>query len=147
MGLPWWLRWWRTCLQCRRPRFNPWVRKISWRREWLPTPVFLPGEFHGERRLVRCNPWDNKELDTTEQQILSHFHKCVYILFLYVCVCLGVCYLLRHVWLFVTQWTIAFQAPLSMRFSRQEYWSGFPFHSPYIYIYADISGASLVIEW
>ena len=29
--------------------FDPWVRKILWRREWLPIPVFLPGEFHGER--------------------------------------------------------------------------------------------------
>ena len=36
----------RNLLQCRRPRFNPWVRKIPWRREWLPTPIFLPGEFH-----------------------------------------------------------------------------------------------------
>ena len=35
----------RICLQCRRPGFDPWVRKISWRREWQPTPVFLPGEF------------------------------------------------------------------------------------------------------
>ena len=34
----------RICLQCRRPSFNPWVRKIPWRREWQPTPVFLPGE-------------------------------------------------------------------------------------------------------
>ena len=32
--------------------FDPWVRKIPWRREWLPTPVFLPGEFHGRRRLA-----------------------------------------------------------------------------------------------
>ena len=32
------------CLQYRRPGFNPWVRNIPWRREWLPTPVFLPGE-------------------------------------------------------------------------------------------------------
>ena len=31
------------------PGFNPWVRKISWRREWLPIPIFLPGEFHGQR--------------------------------------------------------------------------------------------------
>ena len=31
------------------PGFRPWVRKIPWRREWLPTPVFLPGEFHGQR--------------------------------------------------------------------------------------------------
>ena len=35
-----------------------------------------------------------------------------------------------HVWLFVTSWTLAHQAPLSMEFSRQEYWSGLPFLSP-----------------
>ena len=52
-GLPWWLRQVRICLQCRKPRFDPWVQKIPWRREWQPTPVFLPGEFHGQRRLVR----------------------------------------------------------------------------------------------
>ena len=45
--LPWWLSGKRICLQCRRPGFNPWVRKIPWRRKWQPTPVFLPGEFHG----------------------------------------------------------------------------------------------------
>ena len=33
-------------------RFNPWVRKIPWRRTWQPTPVFLPGEPHGRRNLV-----------------------------------------------------------------------------------------------
>ena len=33
-------------------RFDPWVRKIPWRREWLPIPVFLPGEFHGQRSLA-----------------------------------------------------------------------------------------------
>ena len=38
-------------LQCGRPRFNPWIGKIPWRREWLPTPVFFPGEFHGDRSL------------------------------------------------------------------------------------------------
>ena len=64
-GLPWWLRWQRICLQCRRPGFNPWVRKIPWRREWLPTPVFLPGESHGQRSLVGYSPWGHKELDTT----------------------------------------------------------------------------------
>ena len=40
----WWLRWQRICLQCRRPGFDPWVGKIPWKRKWLPTPVFLPGE-------------------------------------------------------------------------------------------------------
>ena len=42
-----------TC-QCRRPRrcqLDPWVRKIPWRRKWQPTPVFLPGESHGQRSL------------------------------------------------------------------------------------------------
>ena len=60
MGLPWWLRQWRICLQQRRPRFNPWARKIPRRREWQPTPVFLPGEFHGQRSLVGCSPWGHR---------------------------------------------------------------------------------------
>ena len=37
---------------------------------------------------------------------------------------------LSHVWLFATPWTVTHQAPLSMEFSRQEYWSGLPFHAP-----------------
>ena len=49
MGPPWWLSWERIGLQCRRPRFYPWVGKIPWRREWQPTPVFWPGESHGQR--------------------------------------------------------------------------------------------------
>ena len=65
-GLPWWFRQKRTCLQCRRPGFDPWVRKIPWRREWLPTPVLLHGEFHGQRSLGGYSPWGHKELDTTE---------------------------------------------------------------------------------
>ena len=35
-----------------RPRFGPWVRKIPWRRLWQPTPVFLPGDSHGQRSLM-----------------------------------------------------------------------------------------------
>ena len=41
----------RICLQCRRPGFNPWVRKIPWRRAWQTTPVILPGESHEQRSL------------------------------------------------------------------------------------------------
>jgi len=37
--------------------FDLWVGKIPCRREWLLTPVFLPGEFHGQRRLVGYSPW------------------------------------------------------------------------------------------
>ena len=55
------------CLQCRRPWFSPWVRKIPWRREWLLTLVFLPEEFHGQRSLAGYSPWGHKELDTTER--------------------------------------------------------------------------------
>ena len=45
---------------------NPCVRKISWRRKWQPTPVFLPGKSYGQRRLVGYSPWGCKELDTIE---------------------------------------------------------------------------------
>ena len=52
--------------ECRRPGFDPWIGKIPWRRKWKPTPVFLPGEFHGQRNLVGYSPWGHKESDTTE---------------------------------------------------------------------------------
>ena len=58
--------------QCRRPkkhRFDPWVRKISWSRKWQPTPVFLPGNFHGQRNMVGYSSWGRKELDTAEYTI------------------------------------------------------------------------------
>ena len=41
----------RICLQFRRLGFSPLVKKIPWRRKWQPNPVFLPGEFHGQRSL------------------------------------------------------------------------------------------------
>ena len=44
--------------------------------------------------------------------------------------CVSVCYLLSHVWLFLTPWTVASQAPPSVEFSRQECWSGWPYSSP-----------------
>ena len=46
--------------------FDPWVGKIPWRRVWQPTPVFLPGESHGQSSLAGYSPWGRKELDTTE---------------------------------------------------------------------------------
>ena len=56
---------------CGRPRFDPWVGTIPWRREWLPTLILLPGEFCGQRSLADYNPWGHKESDTTEQLTLS----------------------------------------------------------------------------
>ena len=47
-------------------QFDPWVRKIPWRRKGQPTLVFLPGEFQGPRSLVGYSPWRHKELDTIE---------------------------------------------------------------------------------
>ena len=43
-----------VCLQCGRPRFNPWVGRIPWRRQWQPTPALLPGESQGWRSLTVC---------------------------------------------------------------------------------------------
>ena len=59
-GLPWWLHGKEPtcqCRRCQRSRFDPWMQKITWRREWLPTPVFLPGKFHGQRSLAGYSPW------------------------------------------------------------------------------------------
>ena len=51
MGLPWWFRWKRVHLQCRRPGFTPWVGKIPWMRKWQPAPVFFLRESHRQRSL------------------------------------------------------------------------------------------------
>ena len=64
--LPRWLSGEEPACQSRRHRFDPWVGEIPWRRKWQPTPVFLPGESHGERSLVYYSPWGWKELDATE---------------------------------------------------------------------------------
>ena len=74
-GLPRWLSGKEFTCQCRRHRklgFDPWVRKVAWRREWQPTPVFLPGKSHGQRSLVGYSPWGHKESERTE-------HACMYV--------------------------------------------------------------------
>ena len=55
------------CWSCKRRGFDPRVRKIPCRREWLPTLVFLPGEFPGQRSLAGYSSWGHKESDTTDQ--------------------------------------------------------------------------------
>ena len=44
---------------------------MDWRRQWHPTPMFLPGESHGWKTLVGCSPWGRKELGTTERLTLT----------------------------------------------------------------------------
>ena len=54
--------------------FDPWVGKSPWRREWQPTPVFLPGEFHGQRSLVGYSPGVAKSQTQLSDYHLSSFH-------------------------------------------------------------------------
>ena len=74
MGLPWWLsgkkqtsKQTKTC-QCSIHRFDFCSRKISWRRKWQSTPVFLPKKYHGLRSLAGYSPWRSKKSDMTQQQ-------------------------------------------------------------------------------
>ena len=61
----------KSVCQCRRHRFDPWVRRSPWRRKWQPTPVFLPGESHGRGSLVSYSVW------VTKSQIWLSMHTCV----------------------------------------------------------------------
>ena len=60
LGLPRWYGGKEFACQCRRCWFNPWVRKIHWRRRWQPTAVFLLGKFHGHRTLAGYSPCGHK---------------------------------------------------------------------------------------
>ena len=89
----WWLKWQRIRLQCGRLRFNLWVGKIPWRREWQPTSCL--DNLHGQRTLAGYSPWGHEELERTESLTLSlytftiyhlsqsirFFSKCVYLWF------------------------------------------------------------------
>ena len=82
--LPRWLSGKESTSECERHGrrgFNPWVRRIPWRRKWQPTPVFTPGESHGQRSLVAYSPGCCKELDTAE-------HMCTQRLNIIVCLTL-----------------------------------------------------------
>ena len=67
-----------TC-QCRRHGFDPWVRKILWRRKWQPTSLFLPGKSCGQGNLTDYSPWGCKrvghDLVTKQQQRLSFWYS------------------------------------------------------------------------
>ena len=74
-GLPRWLSSKESTCQCRRWRFDPWVRKIPWKRKWQPTPIFLPGKSHGQRSLAGYSPWGywrvKYNLATKQPQLLK----------------------------------------------------------------------------
>ena len=61
-GLHWWLGGKESACQRRRCRFNPWFRKIPWRRKWQPSPVFLLVKFHGQKSLVGYSLWGHKRV-------------------------------------------------------------------------------------
>ena len=62
------------CRRCKRHGFSPWVRKILWRRKWQPTPVFLPGESHGQRSLVGYSPWGSQRVSHVHAWLSMHAH-------------------------------------------------------------------------
>ena len=63
--------------------WETWVGKIPWRRKWQPTPVLLPGKFHGQRSLVNYSPRGRKESGTTERR---HFFLPTGIFFIVLCI-------------------------------------------------------------
>ena len=67
----------RQSRRCDRHRFDPWVGKTPLEEDMQPSPVFLPGESHGERNLVSYSPQGPKELDTTETTQHVHMHTVV----------------------------------------------------------------------
>ena len=83
-GLPRWHRGKEPACQCRRHKrceFDPWMAKIPWRRQWLPTQVFLSEEFYGQRILAGYSPWGGKELDLTECAcVRAHTHTLLELL-------------------------------------------------------------------
>ena len=132
----------------------------GWRRQWHPIPVFLPGESQGRGSLVGCHLWGCRELDMTEhthtQELTAaaaeSLQSCLTLCSPTGSPVPGILQArtlewaaisfsnawkwdvkvksLSHVRLFAIPWTAAYQAPPSMGFSRQEYWSGVPLPSP-----------------
>ena len=66
-----------------RHGFDPWVGKISWRKAWQPTPVFLHRELRGQRGLVGYSPWGPKESDVTEATYTDTLPRSIYIKILF----------------------------------------------------------------
>ena len=112
MGLPRWHSSKESACQCRRRGFNPWIRKMLWRRKWQPTPVFLPGKFHGQRSLAGSGPWGRTESDTTEQLSVHTHTRLLMLLFLF-----------RSIW-----WSASTCACTHRRHPLMKTWQNFPAH-------------------
>ena len=82
--------------------FNLWVWKIAWKRDWQPTPVFLPAEFHGQRSLVGYSLWGCKESDTIKWLMLWWF--LIYSVFVFT-------YLFSHAACGILHSTVKAQSP------------------------------------
>ena len=126
MGLPKWLTSEEfTCQGGRRRRyeFDPWVRKIPWRRKWQPTPVLLPGESNGQRSLADYRPWGHKRKWTWFSDYttkITHGAR-------------NICLPPRASvpgWEHLLLLLLSHFSRVRLGFSRQEHWSGLPFPSP-----------------
>ena len=77
-----------------RPRFDPWVRKMPWRRRWQPTPVFMPGESHGQRGLADYRP--RGRTVGHDRSSLAHTHMLITVSIFVVCLLLLLFFLVIH---------------------------------------------------
>ena len=67
------LNWnWNQCRRRKRHGFDSWVRKIPWRRKWTPTPIFLPGESHGQRSLLGYETIGVSKSQTQLKRLSTH---------------------------------------------------------------------------
>ena len=106
------------CKRLKRCGFDSWIKKVRWRKKWQPAPFCLGNPMDREAWWATFYGAAN-ESDKTEH---THIHMQYF--------CMYKVKPLSRVWLFATPWTVTYQAPLSIRFPKQEYWSGLPFPSP-----------------
>jgi len=101
---------------------------MHWRRKWQPTPVFLHGESQGQGSLVGCHLWGHTESDTTGNDLVVVVVDNLWYYARYSHSCAVLCLITSHVWLSLTPWIIACQAPVSMGILQAEIleWAAMP---------------------
>ena len=92
----------RRCRRRRRCGFKSWVGKIPWRRKWQTSPLFLPGEPHGQRSLVDYSPWGHKQSYTTKHTQKENMKIFTAVLFLVVgsweTICMSITEIMGKMW-------------------------------------------------